>query len=247
MYVSSLVPARLGLDSIPRALAVGWRTAQRSRRVSTLYGIVVALFGFAIMRALVLAGMAPLVLLAAGAFLLVAPMLLAGFFAIARSVEKGQDGRFEDLIGGFRQAPPTLVVLSLVCALLFLIFATDVAILYSYKVGGTVIMPMEMLNPAENITHVLLWGGISGLVFGFIIFAITAFSVPLLCERRAGLVRAVTASVRGVFKNFLVTLAWAAVITLASLVSILILPLLPFTLPPLAYASHALYREVFPA
>lgn len=209
--------------------------------------MVVALLGFAIMRSLVGAGMAPLVLLAAGAFMLVAPMLLAGFFAIARSVEKGRVGSFEDLIGGFRRAPPALLVLSLVCALLFLIFATDVAILYSYKVGGTVVMPREMLHPTDNITHFLLWGSISGLVFGFIIFAITAFSVPLLCEGRAGLVRSVTASVRGVFGNFVVALAWAALITLATLASVLILPLLPFTLPPLAYASHALYRQVFPA
>ena len=246
MNESALFPARLGLGSIPRALATGWRTAQRSRRASTLYGVVVALIGFAIMRALVAAGMTPLVLLAAGAFMLVAPMLLAGFFAIARSVEKGQVGRFEDLISGFRRAPPALLVLSMVCALLFLIFATDVAILYSYKVGGTVVMPRDMLNPTKNITHVLLWGGLSGLLFGFIIFTITAFSVPLLCEGRAGLVRAVTASVRGVFGNFVVVLAWAVLITLATLASVLILPLLPFTLPPLAYASHALYRQAFP-
>jgi uncharacterized membrane protein len=247
MNESPLVPASLGLDAIPRALAAGWRTAQHSRRVSALYGAIVALLGFVILRTLLLAGMAPLALLAAEAFMLVAPISLAGFFAIARSVEKGQVGRFEDLIAGFRQAPPTLLVLSLVCALLFLIFATDVAILYSYKVGGAVVMPLDMLSLAENITHVLLWGSISGVVFGFIIFAVTAFSVPILCEGRAGLVRAVTASVRGVFKNFLVTLAWAAVMTLATLASILILPLLPFTLPPLAYASHALYREAFPA
>jgi len=241
-----LIPARLGPRAIASALASGWQTARRSRRVSTLYGAVVALLGLAIMRALVAAGMIPLVPLAAGAFMLVAPMLLAGFFGVAGAVENGRIGEFKDLYGGFRRAPPAVLALSLVSALLFMIFATDVAILYSYKVGGTFILPGEMLRPAENVTSVLLWGGVSGVFLGFIVFAISAFSLPLLCEHRAGLVRSVAASVRGVLHNFPVVITWAALITVATLVSILILPLLPFTLPPLAYASHALYRQVFP-
>ena len=246
MNDSRLVPTRLDTGAISEALAAGWRTARLSRRVSFLYAGGVALLGLAILRALLGAGLTPLVLLAAGAFMLVAPTLLAGFFGIAVAVEQGRIGNFDDLRGGFRRAHPGILALSLVCALLFMIFATDVGILYSYKVGGTAILPREMLRPTENVTAVLLWGSISGVFIGFIVFTITAFSVPLLCERRAGLVGAVSASVRGVFRNFLVLITWAAVLTLATLLSILILPLLPFTLPPLAYASHALYRQVFP-
>ena len=220
---------------------------QSSRRVSFLYAGIVALVGLVIVRVLVMAGLAVLVPLAAAAFMLVAPILLAGFFGVARAVEAGKVGGFHELIEGFRQTPPVILVLSLVCALLFMIFVTDVAILYSYKAGGVLVMQQELLQPTENMVQVLLWGSVSGAFFGFLVFTISAFSVPLICERRAGLVGAVMASVRGVFVNRWVALIWALLITLSTLISILILPLLPFTLPPLAYASHALYRQVFPA
>ncbi len=242
----SLVPEKLGIAAIGQALAAGWRTARHSRRVSFLYAGAVALAGLAVERTLLNAGLAPLAILAAGAFMLLAPMLLVGFFGIAGAVEKGRIGGLNDLFDGFRRAHPGILALSLVCALLFMIFATDVAVLYSYKVGGTAVLPRELLRPTDNITAFLWWGALSGIFLGFIVFAITAFSVPLLWERRAGLVGAVSASVRGVFRNFPLAIAWAALLTLATMASVLILPLLPFTLPPLAYASHALYRQVFP-
>lgn len=246
MSESLLVPAKLDARAIGLALATGWRVAQRSRRISALYAGAVALLGLAIIWGLLAAGMVPLVPFAAGAFMLVAPMLLAGFFGIADAVEKGRVADFAELSGGFRRAPPAILVVSLVCALLFMIFTTDVVILYSYQVGGAAIRLQDMLQPAEKVLHFLLWGAISGVFIGFIAFTISAFSVPLMCEHRAGLVRAVTASVRGVFRNFLIAILWAALITLVTLVSTILLPLLPFTLPPLAYASHALYRRVFP-
>lgn len=85
-----------------------------------------------------------------------------------------------------------------------------------------------------------------GAVLAFIIFAISAFSVPLLCARRAGLVRAVSASVRAVFANFGVVMVWAVLISTLTIGSILVLPLFLVVFPLLAYASDAIYRQVFP-
>jgi uncharacterized membrane protein len=247
MIEPPLVPAKLDAAALGQALAAGWRTAQRSQRVSLIYAGVFALLGYAILRSLLAAGMAPLVPLAAAAFMLVGPILLAGFFGVATAVEAGRDGGFADLFAGFRRAPPAVLVVSLVCTLLCVIFATDVGILYSYQIGGAAIPPQALLHPSGGVAMVLFWGAVFGIFIGFIAFAISAFSLPLLCERRAGLIRAVSASVRGVLLNLPYALAWAALLSGVIVTSILILPLLPFTLPPLAYAGHALYRQVFPS
>jgi uncharacterized membrane protein len=50
-----------------------------------------------------------------------------------------------------------------------------------------------------------------------------------------------------VFGSFLPMMLWAALISGLIIGSILLLPLLPLTLPWLAYASRALYRRVLPA
>jgi uncharacterized membrane protein len=134
----------------------------------------------------------------------------------------------------------------LVCALLFMIFITDAAILYSYMVGVAPVWLTELMPASAGVLRFLLWGALSGFVVAFLLFAVSAFAVPLLCERRAGLVDAVATSVRVVFANFVPAMAWAGLLSGLVIASILLLPLLPLTLPWLAYASRALYREVVP-
>jgi len=87
---------------------------------------------------------------------------------------------------------------------------------------------------------------VSGAIVAFLLFTVSAFSVPLLCERRAGLVEAVVGSVKVVFGNFLVAMIWAVLLSTTIIASILFLPLLLLTLPWLAYASRALYRAALP-
>ena len=84
---------------------------------------------------------------------------------------------------------------------------------------------------------------ISGAVIALMMYCISAFSVPLLCERRATLVRAVATSVKVVFSHFFPALLWAIMLSIILIGSILLLPLLLVTLPWLAHASRALYRR----
>jgi uncharacterized membrane protein len=70
--------------------------------------------------------------------------------------------------------------------------------------------------------------------------------VPLLYYRRAGLVRAVQLSIGAVFANLVPCLLWAVILSVSIVASILIFPLFLMAFPVLAYASHALYRELFP-
>jgi uncharacterized membrane protein len=233
--------------TVRRALRDGWQLAAATRRISVAYALIFTLAGALILGGLLASGLTPFVIAATGAFMLIGPILLAGFHGIAAAHEAGQAANVAALLSGFKRAAPALWVLALVCALLFMIFITDAAILYSYMVGGSPVWLFE--SPAEPLAigRFLLWGGISGLFVAFLLFAVSAFAVPLLCERRAGLVGAVATSVRIVFGNFLAAMVWAFVLAVLTMGSILLLPLLPLVLPWLAYAGRALYQRVLPA
>jgi uncharacterized membrane protein len=238
-----------GLDSIATALTEGWQLANARRDIRTTgiaYAAIFTLIGAVILGLLLAQGFTPFVIAAAGAFMLVGPGILAGFFGIARAYEAGQKVGFGETARGFAAASNAVWVIALVCALLFMIFITDAAILYSYMVGGAPVWLTELIPATAGVMNFLFWGALSGFVIAFLLFSISAFSVPLLCERRATLVIAVVASVRVVFGNFLPAMAWAALLSGLTIGSILLLPLLPLTLPWLAYASRALYRQVFP-
>lgn len=241
MTIVPLTPAALG-----RALAAGWRLANATRAVSIAYAGIFTLVGLVIMGSLLALGLTPLVIAAAGAFMLVGPAILAGFFGIAAAWENGEKVRLGAVATGFRRADTGLWVVALVCALLFMIFLTDVATLYSYMIGAVPVWITDLIPTAANVTGFLKWGIVSGAFFAILLYAVAAFSVPLLCEGRANLVGAVAISVKAVLGRFPVALLWGLLLSALIIGSILLLPLLPLTLPWLAYASRALYRETLP-
>ncbi|PKO41790.1 MAG: hypothetical protein CVU33_00245 [Betaproteobacteria bacterium HGW-Betaproteobacteria-6] len=236
----------LTAGSLRRALAEGWRIAGATRGISTGYALIFSLGGLAIMGGLLAQGWTPFIIAAAGAFMLVGPVALAGFFGIAGAYEAGEPVGPGSIVNGFSRASRALLALSLVCALLFMIFVTDAAILYAYMVGATPVWLDRLLPASANILSFVRWAGVSGLVVALLLYCVAAFSVPLLCERRAGLVEAVVLSVRVVFTNFLPSIFWAFFLSTVTIGSVLLLPLLPLTLPWLAYASRAVYRQALP-
>ena len=228
------------------ALAEGWRVANRTRGASFGYAAVFTVLGAMILGTLLARGFTPFIVAAAGAFMLVGPAILAGFFGIARAHETNQPVGLGSIVAGFAAASSAIWVIALICALLFMIFVTDAAILNSYMVGGAPVWLAELAPSTPGVASFLAWGMVSGLAIASMLFCVSVFSVPLLCERRAPLVNAVVASVRAVFGNFVPALAWAALLAGLVIGSVLLLPLLPLTLPWLAHASRALYRRVFP-
>lgn len=236
----------LSLAALKRALAEGWQIANATRGVSVMYSLVFVLGGVVIMGGLLAKGMTPFIIAAAGAFMLVGPPILAGFFGIAAAHEAGEKVTASAIFAGFGNAAGALWALALVCGLLFMIFVTDAAILYAYMVGGAPVWMVDLIPAAANVVKFVLWAGISGFVVAFLLFGVSAFSVPLLCERRAGLVQSVVLSVRVVFGNFPIAIFWAFLLSTVVIASVLLLPVLPLTLPWLAYASRSLYRQVLP-
>ena len=108
------------------------------------------------------------------------------------------------------------------------------------------VQPPWTIEIESNVIAYELWGSLMGSVLAFIIFAISAFSVPLLYQSRTNLVSAVTLSVKTVFGNFISSIIWGILLSVLTIISIIILPLFIVTLPVLAFASYSLYKRIFP-
>ncbi len=215
---------------------------------SMAFATLFALIGLVLLAAVGKFGVSPMALPFAGGFMLVGPALLTGFFRLAVIRADGRKPRLMDAFAAFARAPGGLWMVASLCAFLFLIWITDAAILYAMMIGGEH-LPYDLpwlITLQREVVAFEFWGALMGSVLAFIILAISAFSVPLLHEGRANLVQAIHASVRAVFGNFISCITWGLVLTSATVLSILLLPLLTVVLPVLAYASFALYRKVFP-
>lgn len=245
---TTLTPERLSLADIGIAIGQGLATLHVMPRVSVAYAAVFAIFGMVLLTAIGAFGLSPMALPFAGGFMLVGPILLTGYFELARRNERGTRPDLADAFGAFRRAPADLWMLAVLCAFLFLIWITDAGILYSFTIGGAH-LPYDLSwlpHRGDDVLAFELWGSLMGSVLAYLIFTVSAFSVPLIYEGRAGLVQGVSASARTVLGNFLVCLTWGIVLGGVIVTSILLLPVLLFTLPVMSYASFALYRRVFP-
>jgi uncharacterized membrane protein len=118
--------------------------------------------------------------------------------------------------------------------------------LYGLIVGRTLITLQLPIAPTSNVIYFLFLSSVIGILLAFIIFAISAFSIPLLYYRCAGLLQAVQLSVSAVFANFIYCMLWALILAITIIFSSSIFSLFLLSFPVLAFASHALYRELFP-
>jgi len=153
-----MTPQPLTLDSLFDALAEGWRVANATRGASIAYTAIFVVAGAAIIGSLLARGWTPFVIAAAGAFMLVGPVILAGYFGIARACEAGQGVGLAAVAAGFGGASRALWALALVCGLLFMIFVTDAAILYAYMIGDVPVWLGELLPAADGVARAVVVG-----------------------------------------------------------------------------------------
>ncbi len=233
------------MHSVRRALRTGWRRFLLSRPVSVTYAMLFALIGAFVLYAIIRAQHAPMIIPLVGGFLYVGPILMSGFFALADRFEHRERGGFADVLQGFSRSSRDMLLLALLCTFLFVLWVLDTAILYAYLVGMQPQSWLSLLKPNADVLTFVIISSILGLLLAFFIFVCSAFAVPLLYYRRVGLFEAIRLSVLAVFSNFGPCMAWAALVSVALVASIVLFPLFLLSFPVLAFAGHALYRELF--
>ncbi len=242
------VPPSIPLGSIGHWLRQGWATYRRTVVPSTGFAMLFAIISIAGLYLLAKLGLTPMIYPWAGGFMLVGPALLCSYFELARRVDGGESPHWSMLWRGFVNSPPGLWVLGLLSAFLLMAWLTDAAIIYSLYFGRepvylnwTVLSDMQM---RDNLWTYFVFCTLVGSVLALIVFAISAFSVPLLYFHHLALTVTIGRSVRIVFANLVTMVGWGLLLTVAIVGTILLfMPAFVVVFPVLAFASEAAYRE----
>jgi uncharacterized membrane protein len=226
-------------------LARGVHDVMSAPQPTLLHGLIVALAGWV---AAALGARWPwLVPGAFSGFVLVAPILVTGLYEASRLIELGRKPTLADCVGAWRRGTRPLVQLGLLLLLAGTAWVAVSALLFTLFVKAPLGDPVAFLRyvvRGQGDLLFLMWTLLGGLGAA-LIFALTAVSAPLMLERRVGLRRALLTSVRAVGDNPAATGLWAAMIMLATLLSILT-GMLGFVLsvPVLGCAAWHAYRDL---
>jgi uncharacterized membrane protein len=228
-----------------RWLALGWHDMMRCPLPGFVHGVLMAAFGAALVvlardRFWLLAG-------AFSGFLLVAPLVATGLYAVSRALERGGQAGLATAWAAWRPQDSRLVVFGLLLALAGTGWVlTSAALITRWA-------PSPINGPADFLRAVVLAGDnplfeiwlVLGSALAAPIFASTVVALPLLLDRRIGVYPAVLVSVRAALLNPAPMALWATlilVITLLGMVSLLLG--LVVAVPWLAHASWHAYRDL---
>lgn len=193
-------------------LALGWRDLLRCPGPALLHGAALALFGTALLW--VARGEFWLLAGAFSGFLLVAPVLATGLYAISRALSRGEPAGLRTALAAWAPRDGHLVAFGLLLALAGTGWVLTSASLITSFAAEPVRNPADFLRVVVLREQSLLFEGWLALggVLAAPMFASSVVAIPLLLDRRIGVMAAVLTSWRVVVAQPATLALWAALI-----------------------------------
>ena len=237
----------LTLHEIWTCLRAGLADFRRAPQFGLFFSSVYVLGGFAMLW--LGAGHVTWTLATSLGFPLAAPFAAVGLYEVSRRLETNEALDWRGVLGVVwaergRQIP----WLGAIIVIYFLFWTFIAHMIFALFMGVSTITNISQDYSVfwtdaglRMIAAEIVVGGI----LAFVLFALTAVSLPLVLEKEIDFVSAMILSVRAVFANLPVMLVWATLIAVLTLLALLPWFLgLTVVLPVLGHATWHIYRRV---
>jgi len=226
-------------------LARGWKDFMASPWVGISHGLVMGIFGGLLLwqawdRFWVLAG-------AFSGFLLVAPVLSTGLYAVSRALLRGERASFATVWQVWSSLDSRLVRFGLLLMALGTGWVVTSAALITLGLQPPATTPDDFLRRVVLATDpglFELWLVVGGAMAAPV-FASSVVALPLLVDRQVGVQQAILTSWRAVAANPVCMSLWAFLVMLLTMVGLGTLMFgLMLVIPVLGHATWHAYRDL---
>ena len=243
-----LVVNIVGHDAPGRWLRAGWTDFKNNPVSGLFYGLMFSLIGWVTIGGLVLADMERLLLPALASGILVGPLLAVGLYRVSQRSIAARKGL--EVTAGHKLSGTQIALTGAVLMTVVMIWVRMATIIYALFFG---LQPFPGLEEAihdvfftSNGLAMLAVGSVVGGMFAALVYAISAFSFPLLVDQDVDCFTAMGCSFVAVTRNFWVMVHWAVIIiALATFGFLTLLVGMIVVFPVLGHATWHCYDDVF--
>lgn len=219
----------------------GWADLRAAPRQSLSFGILIVLASLAITAASWRFGNLGIYLGVASGFVFVGPWLALTVYAISRRIEQGRRVSLRGCLADARRTLGNALVFAVIMIVVFLVWARAASMVH-------VFFPPDSDPQLAELLPFLAVGSAVGAVFCALIFAASAFSLPMMIDRRTDTITAIVTSVNAVLRNKPAMAVWAVMIIVCVLIGALTAWLAFIVLMPLlGHATWHAYRDTIDA
>ncbi len=219
----------------------GAEDMKRAPAVSLSYGLAMTLLSVLIAYGSWKFGTLGLYLGMASGFLLVGPVLAIGLYSFSCQIEQGRKPVIGYCVREGGSHLKDMLIFSFILLIVFLVWARAATAVHIF-------FPENADYTATDLALFLGIGSAIGAIFSTVVFTASAFSLPMIMDRKTDAITAVITSVNAVLRNKLTMLIWAIII-----VSFVAVGFLTFflgfivILPLIGHATWHAYRETIDA
>ncbi len=230
-------------------LAAGWRDIVAAPGPSLAYGLIPVVAGWLAILLMLWLDLPYLMLPLSAGFFFVGPFIAVGLYEISRRLELNHVVDGETTLLAWRRNPEQIALMGVLLLLFHLAWMRAAQLLFAIFEWRTV--PswdrfMDLVWTSSKSLPFLALGVGVGALLAAAVFAIGAFSIPYLLDRRtSNMFEAIATSVAAVRLNLRPMLLWALLIVfLVALGMVPGLLGLVVTLPLVAHATWHAYRDI---
>ncbi|MGV6805936.1 MAG: DUF2189 domain-containing protein [Ruegeria sp.] len=245
---------KISASDISASLKAGFADFLTRPVMSGFFGLFYAMFGILFVWCLIWLGAIWMVIPAAVGFPLIAPFAAAGLYEMSRRMQNGESFGWSDILTVMiDQRNREMGWMAFVTLFVFWVW------FYQFRTVLVIVLQDSSFSDLDGFLNTVFFtpegwiflaiGTCVGAFLSAVLFSVTVVAMPILLDREIDFITAMITSLRVVRENPKVMLAWAAIITVTMVLSMIPAFLgLIFTLPILGHTTWHLYqRAVQPA
>lgn len=237
LYARTVPCNKLSMSAPFHWLALGLNDFVRMPLISAFYGLCFMAAAIGIVLLVQWQGTHLVVMPSLVVYMLIGPFLALGLYDASWAREKGQPTSLLHSMKAIQRNSSSQWAFAVLLAVAMIFWMRIAALLHA-------LYPSVQGAPLSDFLPFLLVGSIVGGIIACVIFSISAFSIPLMMERRVDMMTAVFTSFNAVKNNIPAMVVWGFIICGGILIGFATYGIgMLFTMPILGYGTWHAYHE----